>query len=379
MALLGSISWFVSDDVSRDFSGRASGGISGLAAPAVVSHAASAKAQLVQPISGPAGRVGERAARHSTQYGAMSAPSRRAWPTRPVSAPPVSGPGVGRFRANDHRTLVVGPLLTSQIRRVSGRDMPTQDNPMVKAARVQAQIQAQIPAVKAVPQTPYIAIIIDDVGHDLQRLDQILALPAPVTLAILPDSQFAQLAAERARAAGHEVFLHLPMEPSGLADPGPLAVTSWLTADDIERRVTSALAAVPGARGLNNHMGSRMSACRSCMDTIAAIAVERDLMVVDSLTAPNSQLFHAARAANAPAAKRDVFLDHDRSPGAIAAALNDAQARAMAKPGRPIVAIGHPHQSTLAALSDWMVAARASGVDVGPVGPVMARNPAAGT
>ena len=207
---------------------------------------------------------------------------------------------------------------------------------------------------------PALAIVIDDVGLDRAAFDAALAIDAPLTFAILPYAPAAPEFAREAAAAGREVFLHMPMEPRGLADPGPRALTKALSPADVSNRTAWALRRVPGAVGVNNHMGSRLTADREAVGTALAPLQGRGLVFLDSMTSPDSVAADAASALGMPALRRDVFLDNDRSPDAVSAALDAAFEQAR-KQGRA-VAIGHPRPETLAVLAEAEARAEAAGV-----------------
>ncbi|WP_158272086.1 divergent polysaccharide deacetylase family protein [Marinicauda salina] len=207
---------------------------------------------------------------------------------------------------------------------------------------------------------PALAVVIDDVGLDRAAFEAAMAIDAPLTFAILPYAPEAPEFARAASAAGREVFLHLPMEPRGLADPGPRALTKALSPTEVSTRTAWALNRVPGAAGVNNHMGSRLTADRAAVSEALAPLEGRGLVFLDSMTSPDSVAAEAAASLGIPALRRDVFLDNDRSPEAVSAAFDAALERAV-KQGRA-VAIGHPHPETLAVLSEARARAEAAGV-----------------
>ncbi len=215
------------------------------------------------------------------------------------------------------------------------------------------------------PRSPVIAIVIDDVGLNAAAAQRVIDLPAPITVSLLAYAPNARAIDERARAAGHETFVHLPMEPIGMADPGAGAVTTWMRQDEIARRASAAFDAAPGATGFNNHMGSRFTQCAECLRPVLAEARLRGLYALDSLTDPRSVLRAEARAAGLDALDRDVFLDDERTRADIARQL--ARAERIARERGYAVAIGHPHAETLSALEAWMPEAEARGFDVSTV------------
>jgi polysaccharide deacetylase 2 family uncharacterized protein YibQ len=218
---------------------------------------------------------------------------------------------------------------------------------------------------------PVLAVIVDDIGPDRAAAEALIAMGLPVTLSILP---FADAAPDIARAASHaglEVFLHLPMEPVGLADPGPNALLRAHDAAQLSRRISWALSRVPGATGLNNHMGSAMTADRASMGRVFAALEGSGLVFVDSLTHPRSLAARAAADAGLTALRRDVFLDHVRTPQAIDAAIEEGLAQAL-RSGSAI-AIAHPHAMTITALEGLAARAEAAGVELVTVSQLAAR------
>lgn len=213
------------------------------------------------------------------------------------------------------------------------------------------------------PRGPQLAIIMDDVGLDVAAAEQLLALDAPLTLSILPYAEAAPVIARRAADAGREVFVHLPMEPVGVEDPGPYALTEFQSADEMSSRIRWAFSRVPGATGFNNHMGSRLTSDRRAMDALfTAAEFLSELIFVDSLTHPRSQAARSARAAGLNALTRDVFLDHAPDEASVSAQLN--LALALALQNGQAIAIGHPRPQTLAVLADLTRRAEAVGVEL---------------
>ena len=226
----------------------------------------------------------------------------------------------------------------------------------------------RLPAVTARPK---LVVIMDDVGLDVEAAQALMALDIPLTLAILPYAEASSEIARQAADADLEVFLHMPMEPIGVEDPGPYALTGALSEAELQARLAWAFSQVPGAVGFNNHMGSRMTADRRRMDQVfAALGTNSDQIFVDSLTHPRSQAVQAARAAGVTAYRRDVFLDHVPDEAAVSDQIN--RALALALQNGHAIAIGHPRPQTLAALSDLKLRAEAVGVQLATVSTLIA-------
>jgi polysaccharide deacetylase 2 family uncharacterized protein YibQ len=214
-----------------------------------------------------------------------------------------------------------------------------------------------------------IAIVIDDMGVDRPRSDRAAALPAPLTLAFLPYSRGFETQMAAARARGHEILVHVPMQPIGVEDPGPEALTVSLDATEIRQRLAAALDRAGPAVGINNHMGSRFTVDREAMRPVLEELQARGLLFLDSRTAGGSVGPLLARALDVPYATRDVFLDNEPSLSAVEARL--AELEAVARRQGHGIAIGHPHDGTLAALSAWLPGASARGFALVPVSTIV--------
>ncbi len=211
-------------------------------------------------------------------------------------------------------------------------------------------LRRKSPAKLPATVRPRLSIVLDDAGNSLDPLAAIAALPRAVAVAVLPNAAHAAEVARELSAQDREVLLHMPMEavPNGGSGTGEGAVETGLGAEEIRARVARALDVVSGARGVNNHMGSRATADRSAMDAVMQELKARNVFFLDSRTTPDSVAEEAARAAGLPALRRDVFLDVTDDPAAVRLALREAIG--LAKEHGHAVAIGHVHPVTLEVL-----------------------------
>jgi uncharacterized protein len=208
---------------------------------------------------------------------------------------------------------------------------------------------------------PAIAICVDDLGVELGGTVKAMALPREVTLSFLPYGRATPALARQSEHMGHEVLAHVPMEPVGRADPGPMVLK--VGAADIAERLAWSLARVPGLSGINNHEGSKFSTDVASLMPVAQAMSARQLFFFDSRTIAGSQIVKVAHLYGVPSAGRDVFLDDELTDSAIEAQLNELAATAR-KTGVAI-AIGHPHDITLRLLRAWL--AEDHGVRLVPV------------
>jgi len=216
---------------------------------------------------------------------------------------------------------------------------------------------------------PLVAIVIDDVGLDRPRSKRAWELPGPLTMSFLPYAKDLPDQARAARGRGHELMLHLPMEPTGRNDPGPGALLISMTDADIRQRTTAALDSFEGFAGVNNHMGSRFTAFRPGMETVLRQLKPRGLMFLDSRTTKDSVGEQTAQELGVPNIVRHIFLDDDESLDAVRRRLVEVEA--VAKRQGFVVAIGHPHEATLQALSEWLPGAQAKGLALAPATAVL--------
>ena len=214
-----------------------------------------------------------------------------------------------------------------------------------------------------------IAIVIDDMGVDRKRSARAAALPPPLTLSWLPYAHDVEQQAAAARAAGHEILLHAPMQPQGHEDPGPNALLTDLSSDEIRRRLDADLALLPQAVGLNNHMGSLFTRDARAMAPVIDDLKRRGLLFLDSRTTGGSVGVALARNAAVPYAVRDVFLDNQMTVAAVRAQL--AEVEAIARRRGYAVAIGHPHDATLDALDPWLHSLAARGFVQVPISTIV--------
>jgi polysaccharide deacetylase 2 family uncharacterized protein YibQ len=212
---------------------------------------------------------------------------------------------------------------------------------------------------------PRIAIVIDDVGLDMKGSQRAIDLPAYVTLSFMPYATRLKEQTRDARDKGHELMLHMPMEPIGHDDPGPGALLVNLSQDEIRQRFQNALASFVGFDGVNNHMGSKFTAYPEGMEIVVDELKQRHLFFLDSRTSGKTVGEDIARQHKLPTIARDVFLDDTITPQAIRAQLE--QTEHVARRKGYAVAIGHPHAATMDVLAEWLPEAEKRGLTFVPV------------
>jgi polysaccharide deacetylase 2 family uncharacterized protein YibQ len=209
-----------------------------------------------------------------------------------------------------------------------------------------------------------IAILLDDGGQKLDLVSKAAALPKEVGFAILPFLPKSGETAVALHEAGHEIWLHLPMEPENYPanDPGPGAVLMAMNSDDLRAAVHSAINNIPHAIGVNNHMGSKATADLKTMTWIMQELKTRKMAFIDSRTTVRTVAEEAAQAQGVPTNRRHVFLDNKRSAAAIRVQLDESVYRSRME--GEIIAIGHLDKVTIEVLSHELPGLAKRGADL---------------
>ena len=218
---------------------------------------------------------------------------------------------------------------------------------------------------------PAIAIVIDDLGLNRHNTAALNSLKGPLTLSFLPYAGALEQQARAARAAGHELMLHVPMEPIGADWPGPDALLSSLSPSEFLSRFRTQLRSFRGFVGINNHMGSLLTTDRPAMDEVMNELKARGLLFVDSRTTSKTVAATEAQRLGVPHAERDVFLDNEADLDAIRRQLSALER--IARRRGAAIAIGHPHDLTIEALRGWLPTLEERGFVLVPVSTVVAR------
>ncbi len=231
---------------------------------------------------------------------------------------------------------------------------PEKDFSSPKVAAIPSKIEPIPPTAIPPKDRPKVAIIIDDLGYDPHIAKKFVELEPNLTFAVIPHSPFQKKVAETVRKNGGELMLHIPMEPNEYpdVDPGPGALLTTMEPDQLIAQLQVNLETISDAKGINGHMGSRLTAHSEQMYQIFTILKKRNLYFVDSLTTPESVCKPSAALLKIPFAQRDVFIDHFQEP-----AFMRKQIRRLiktAKKNGDAIGIAHPHKATLKILVELM-------------------------
>ena len=243
---------------------------------------------------------------------------------------------------------------------------------MTRADSFLVVLLALVAAPLGAGELPRIAIIIDDLGHQLAAGQRAIALPGPVACAILPGSPRARQLANAAHETGKEVLLHLPMQAVDNNDRvEDTRMTLDMSRSKFAATFETAFASVPHVVGINNHRGSLLTQHPGHMQWLMEEMLARGgLFFVDSYTTHESIALQIALEIGVNAKKRDVFLDSDKSPET---ALREFERlKSLARKRGSAIAIGHPYEATLAMLEKELPQLADQGFELVPVSELVA-------
>jgi polysaccharide deacetylase 2 family uncharacterized protein YibQ len=141
-------------------------------------------------------------------------------------------------------------------------------------------------------------------------------------------------------------MLHLPMEPLEYPtiDPGLGALFTSMTPDQLIEQLNANLEAVPYIKGVNNHMGSKMTIESAKIYQIFSVLKKRNLFFIDSRTTKETICKPSARLFKLRFAQRDIFLDNIQEAGAIRKQIE--KLIFIANNHGEAIGIAHPHNVT---------------------------------
>lgn len=198
---------------------------------------------------------------------------------------------------------------------------------------------------KVAAAQPKLAVVIDDVGYNLERGRRAIDIPSAVTVAILPFAPNTRVLAEHARRAGKEVILHQPMQSLGSLEQERDTLTLTMDRDRFTQTLNRAIANLPQSSGVSNHTGSLLTQHQQSMNWLMAHLSDRGLYFLDSRTTKNTVAEATALNFAVPVIRRDVFLDNERTPHALVRAFD--RALHFSRTRGHAVMIAHPHRVSL--------------------------------
>jgi polysaccharide deacetylase 2 family uncharacterized protein YibQ len=199
---------------------------------------------------------------------------------------------------------------------------------------------------------PRIALIIDDVGYDVDRALKLLNLRRPMSISIFPQLKYSRHVAEVAHDMGYMVMMHLPMEPGENLRRNPGFIAPEMSENEMRWILDRNFESIPHVSGVNNHQGSKMTRNKEAMARVMQYLAEKDMFFVDSRTTSDSVAYRVAKASGLRAAENDMFLDNEKNVEYIKERLELLMREAEQK--GEAIGICHVHPATLQALKDML-------------------------
>ena len=185
-----------------------------------------------------------------------------------------------------------------------------------------------------------LCFVFDDGGQNLEQLKKFLALPFPITVAVLPQITHSIEAADMVRKSGNELILHQPMQSINESiNPGPGAITPDMTDDQIVSQLFVNINQIGPVAGMNNHEGSGITADAEKMAVVLQLASDEGIYFLDSRTNVETQVPYVAGELGYTYFERNIFLDNEKTRANALSELK--KGLALANKNGSVIMIGH--------------------------------------
>jgi uncharacterized protein len=211
---------------------------------------------------------------------------------------------------------------------------------------------------------PRVAVLLNGLGvPGASDGDIIKGLPPPVSIAFGAYGRGLQERVTKARTAGHEIFLAVPLEPNNYPtnDPGPHALLTTLPPKDNIKRLQWAMSRYAGYIGVTNYMGEKF---QSDLGSVAPMFEElkrRGLLYLSDGTTDVSVTDRVATALQLEYDVADVQLDAGRIDRQL------AKLEAAAKENGTAIGVAKAAPGTVKRIADWVGSLESKGLVLVPV------------
>lgn len=184
---------------------------------------------------------------------------------------------------------------------------------MAKKPDNNAAITNEFSFVTPAKNNAVLVFVFDDGGQNLSQLEKVLALPFPITVAVLPGLVHSKDSAAKIRQSGNELILHQPMQAVNLnVNPGPGAITPSMNEDEIRSVLFKNIYEIGPIKGVNNHEGSLITADAEKMSYVMKLLSDEGLYFLDSRTNADTKVPFVAKSLGYSYYERNVFLDNTK-------------------------------------------------------------------
>jgi uncharacterized protein len=221
---------------------------------------------------------------------------------------------------------------------------------------------------------PWIAIVITEIGLSTAASQEaIRRLPPTVTLSVDPYAAEPDEWAPKARGAGHEILLSLPLESDAFPfrDAGPMALLTSLAVEDNIERLQRVLSRCTGYVGVSSAFGRRFEQDEASLRPVLEFIGRRGLMYVGGDASKITLAPDDGNETEVPIVTVDVWIDDEATPHGIDRAL--AQLEATARERGVAVGLARNYPLTVARLAAWAAALEKKDIALVPISAVVGR------
>lgn len=243
---------------------------------------------------------------------------------------------------------------------------PAGDLPRI-AANGQTPAQAYARPFAAPVGAPRVSIIVGGLGlNQNHTLSAINELPPEVTLSFVPYANDLQTWINRARAAGHEVLLELPMEAYDYpnVDTGPHTLLTTAKPEENIRRLSLLMGKASGYFGVTNYQGAKFATDARAAAPVLKALKERGLVFLHDGAAARSALPQTAQDVGLTFSVADRIVDAEPSADAIDREL--LQLEALAIQNGKAVGVGYAYPVTIETFRLWTQGLKTKGYVLAP-------------
>ncbi len=159
-----------------------------------------------------------------------------------------------------------------------------------------------------------LCVVFDDGGQNVAQLKKCIALPFPVTVAVLPRLSHSKECAALVRQSGNEVILHQPMQAINLGvNPGEGAILPQMSGGEIAATLSQNIAELAPISGINNHEGSLITEDEVKVGFVLETVHQKGIYFLDSRTSSATKIPSVAMEMGFSYFQRDIFLDNEKS------------------------------------------------------------------
>lgn len=223
------------------------------------------------------------------------------------------------------------------------------------------------------PGQPKVAIVLGGLGinytHTRSAIEE---LPPEVTLAFAPHARGLRTWVKRARAAGHEVLIEVPLEPfdHGRLRPHNNMLSADVGAGTNLSRLESLMGTATGYFGLINYQGDKFAADPEAVEALLQAVKGRGLAFIEDGSLHGSLFGEAAGTVGTQYARANLVIDSRIDAGAIEAQLMALETEAKKSGAALGTAIAYPLSIDL--LKEWTASLQQKGIVLAPASSVTA-------